>query len=369
MPFYSIVVNGAVLLVILAIVYRRRALKHVTYSRTFSRSAAYEGDRIEMVEVIENRKLLPVPWLRLESLLSRGLEFGRQANLDVSSGERLQNHLSLFSLRPYRRIVRRHDVRCARRGWYALNSATMTAGEPLGIVTVSRQFPLRLSLLVYPRIPPLRELPLPNHGWLGSLAVRRWVAEDPFLTNGVREYMPGDPLGNVHWKATARTGSLQVHRKSHSADHRLMICLNVEIDAFMWKTVTEPERIERAIRYAAAVADHALGSGVVAGLLSNGWLPGAAKSPVRVEPAGGAAQVETLLACLAKLQLETAANMAYLLEEEAERAGSRTDYLIITCHREEKLALAAARLQSLGHDVEWMDVPAETGGITVGFGG
>ncbi|MFC5702999.1 DUF58 domain-containing protein [Cohnella faecalis] len=369
MPFYLVIVNGMILLFILTYIYRRQALKNVTYARRFSRMTVYEGDRIEMVEEIENRKLLPVPWLRLESYMSRELKFDKQANLDINSGEMFQNHLSLFSLRPYRRIVRRHELRIAKRGLYSLNSATMTAGEPLGIVETSKQFPLTLSLLVYPLAIPLQELPLPNHSWLGNIVVRRWIVEDPFLTAGVREYAPGDSLSNINWKATARMGSLQIHRKDHTADHRLVICLNIEINPAMWRTVTEPERIERGIRYAASVAGHALKNGIETGFICNGWLHGETKAPIRVEPQGGSVQGEVILAALAKLQLETSSNMAYLLDEEAGRLSTRTDYLIITCHRDEKLVAAANRLRALGNGIEWMDIPADaTGGEAHEYG-
>ncbi|WP_276354594.1 DUF58 domain-containing protein [Cohnella caldifontis] len=361
MPFYWIVLDGLILLGILAYVYRKRALSRVTYSRGFDRTTAFEGELVEMVETIENRKLLPVPWLRLESLMPVALRFHRQSNLDIHAGEMFQNHLSLFSLRPYRRIVRRHEIRCAKRGFYALESATMTAGEPLGLVQASRRFAMEnLRLLVYPRLVPLREIPLPNHGWLGDLSVRRWIVEDPFLTAGIREYGPGDPLSRVHWKATARTGKLQVQVKGHTADHRLVLCLNVEINETMWKTVTDPERIEVGIRYAASIADDAIGRGMETGLLCNGWMLGEPKAPIRVEPAGGAVQLGALLTGLAKLQLESASNMAYLLEQEAERCPGRTDYLILTCHREEKLASAAERLRRMGNGVEWVIIP-ETG--------
>jgi uncharacterized protein (DUF58 family) len=364
MPFYLVVLYGILLLLVLGWIYRKRALKHVTYERYFSHSTAYEGDRIQLVERIANRKALPVPWLRLESLLSRDLVFGRQANFDVNSGEKYQNHLSLFSLRPYRQIVRRHEVLCSKRGVYTLPSATMTAGEPLGLVHVVKRFPLSLTLLVFPREVPYPDLPLPSHSWLGDLTVKRWIVQDPFLTAGVREYQSGDSFRSVNWKATARTGSMQVHRRDHTADHHLIICLNFEVTASMWNTVTQPERIELGIRYAATIAGYAISHGIETGLLCNGWEQGEAKIPVHIPPMGGALQHEQLLASLAKLELESAANMDYMLDRETEAGTTQTDFLIITCHRGDKLTAAAERIRRLGNGVDWLDIPEERGGIS-----
>ena len=53
-------------------------------------------------------------------------------------------------------------------------------------------------------------------GWpvVGSVNVPPWPAgtslEDPIRIAGARDYRPGDPLKRMHWKATARTGELQV---------------------------------------------------------------------------------------------------------------------------------------------------------------
>ena len=57
-----------------------------------------------MIERLTNGKILPVPWLRVESLLHTGLKFQSDANFDVSNGQFYQNHKSLFSLRGNRQL-------------------------------------------------------------------------------------------------------------------------------------------------------------------------------------------------------------------------------------------------------------------------
>ena len=188
MSLPGFIVFTGILLLLLSIIYQRNALKAVSYTRYFSTRAAYAGDNIEMVEEIINAKLLPLPWLRLESSIARGLEFGKQENLGIHTGEIYQNHISLFYLRGYRHIKRRHLVSCEKRGFYRLESVTMTTGDLFGISSAVQTFPLQLELLVYPTLLDLSELPLPVHSWLGELAVKRWIVEDPFLTAGIREY-------------------------------------------------------------------------------------------------------------------------------------------------------------------------------------
>lgn len=352
-----LIVSVAVIFGIVVLLYQSRALKGIRYDRFFSEQTVFEGDTVEMVEVIANAKLLPLSWLRLESSMSVALTFGQQSNLTIHAGDIYQNHSSLFYLRPYRQITRRHEIVCSRRGYYRLDSATMTTGDPMGFNRQYKQFPLNLELLVYPQILSLPELPLPNHSWLGELPVRRWIGEDPFLISGIRQYRPGDSLGNINWKATARTGELQVHHHDYTADHRLMICLNLEVSDSMWRTVTDPERIELGLRYAATVAEYAHRHGLSAGFLSNVCLADGPREPVRIAPAVSSDQLTLLLEAMARLVLDRTASMIRLLEMELAAGGTDMDYLIISCHQGEKLRELAEQLRLNGNGVEWMQIP------------
>ncbi|ASA21392.1 DUF58 domain-containing protein [Paenibacillus donghaensis] len=345
------------LLLAISIIYQRHALRSVSYARYFSHPAAFAGQEVEMVEEIVNRKLLPLPWLRLESSIETGLLFGAQDNLGISTGDIYQNHVSLFFLRSYRHIKRRHLITCERRGFYRLESVTMTTGDLFGLSRKTQTYPLQLTLLVYPQLLDLSELPLPVHSWLGELPVKRWIVEDPFLTSGIREYSAGDALGLVNWQATARTGTLQVHKKDYTADSRLIICLNIEISDSMWRTVTDVQRVEMGIRYAATVAEYALGHGIETGFICNGRLVGTgAADPVSEEPMG---RLEDFLELLAKLELDRTLPMGRLLLEQAEAGAADTDYLLISCHQGAELQEAAGVLMDQGNGVEWLIIPQQ----------
>lgn len=355
LPWFIIVT--ILLLFICALIYDRNALKSLSYSRYFSNTAAYEGESVEMIEEIINAKLLPLPWLRLESSISMGLKFGRQENLGISTGEISQNHISLFYLKSYRHIKRRHHVTCERRGLYHLESVTMTTGDLFGMSRKTKTFPLQLELMVYPLLLNLDDLPLPIHSWLGELPVKRWIVEDPFLTAGIREYSSGDSMGLVNWKATARTGTMQVHKKDYTADSRLVICLNVETSDSMWRTVTDVERIELGIRYAATIAEYAMQHGIETGFVCNGRVNyGGDSDPILVEPM---AQMEEFLEVLAKLSLDRTLPMSRLLEMEAENGVSDIDYLIISCHQGAELQVATEVLMQQGNGVEWLIIPEQ----------
>lgn len=330
----------------------RFGMRGMTYRRYFRVPTCYQGEEIEMVERIANRKLLPMPWLRLEALIHAGLEFRAQQNLDISSGSLFQNHKSFFSLMPYTQITRRHRILCRKRGCYRLNSATMTYGDVLGIGKRSIQLEVDAELLVYPEPIPMEEVPLPSRSWQGDVVVRRWLLPDPFLIAGVRDYRYGDPLNSINWKATARTGRLQVHQHDYTADPRLIIYVNVEDHAKMWNQVNDEDMIERGIAYAATIARYALEQGLSVGFGTNAYDIDAPKLPVRVEPGSGAAQLKLLQDSMARLVVARSIPFDAFLEEEADRLVADSDILLISAYVSDKMVEPIERLRRSGNTVD-----------------
>ena len=60
-------------------------------------------------------------------------------------------------------------------------------------------------------------------------------------------------MKNINWKASARFGTLQVNQYDPTAQHRLMILLNVDTKLNQWTVTDEPERIEYGISVAATL--------------------------------------------------------------------------------------------------------------------
>ena len=353
MAFHFILLTFVLLMLLQAIFFRRIGLVRIRYDRRLSARSCFQDDEIEMVETIENRKWLPVPWLRVESQIPAGLRFGSQANLDISSGSIYQNHKSLFSLMPYTRITRRHTVKCAKRGYYRAESVTMTAGDLFGFASTARRIELGFELIVYPKPLLPEEWDLPTHSWMGEAVVRRWIVDDPFLIAGTREYRYGDPLKGINWKASARTGKLQVHKRDYSADHRLMIVLNVEDHEGMWSVATDDELVEYGLSAAAGMARHAVENGLEAGFAANAAEAGRAgeEQPAYVEPDAGQPHLMAIFESMARLKTERLLPLHELLALIGERLVSRTDIAVLTSYENERIAEAARNLEQQGHAV------------------
>lgn len=343
-------------------VFQLFVLRRIKYERHFKVKACYSGDQVELIEEMSNAKWLPVPWLRVESQLSSHLHFQQLENLSVSSGHLYQNHKSFFSLSPYTKITRKHRMICANRGWYKLQTVTLTGGDLLGLSSTSEQILLSGELIVYPKPAHVPVQELPYHSWQGDHSVRRWIISDPFVIAGVREYQAGDTYKQINWKATAKTGLLQVQQHDFTADRRLMIYLNVDDTEGMWRSVTDIALIERGIEWAAGSAEAVIQQGMEVGFAANMPISGMRES-VHIEPRGGHEHLMEIFEAMAKLELERTELFYQMLEREALSGSSERDVLMITSYWNEALEQQAEQLRYNGNAVAvWLLTDKARGG-------
>ena len=329
-------------------------LKALYYNRHFDRKHAFEGDKAALVEVIKNIKPLPVPWLRAESRISKNLQFaGEDAEREINAE---QYHKSIFFLPPFSQIQRKHDLVCAKRGAYLLGNVSVTTGDLLCAAKKSKQFAGDCSLIVYPRLLSDSELDATSSRFLGELMVKRWIMPDPFLTSGVRGYQSGDPVRDIHWRASARLGDLQVKVRDYTADPRMMVVLNVQTSENQWGELMEAEQeaIEQGIRIAATLCLRALSMGVEAGFATNGCLMGEAGQglPVIVPSKRHAAQQEILLDTMARVLIHRELTFPTCLDALSHLRGE--DILILSTYESEAIDLRAKQLRMRGNAVTFL---------------
>ena len=331
--------------------FSRFGLARLTYQRQFSQRLVQEGEEVEMIEVLTNRKAFWVPWLRIESRMATGLHFGAQRNLDVT-GDLF--HTSVFFLMPFSRVRRRHKVQCLHRGYYPLCSITMTSGDLLGLHLTGEEMDLDCELLVYPKLLPKDSLSLPSSKWQGEAVVRRWIQPDPFLVNGIRDYQAGDSLRDVHWAATARTGNLQVKTHDFTADPKLWVLLNIQLTGRQWGEISpdQKELVEGGLRVAATLIDEGLKQGMEVGFATNAMQSGAPREQPVIQPQGaGGQQWRLLMETLARLRLTVRVFMPTFLDEFVSTRPSGQEFVIVTSYWDEALEQRAEALRHMGNEV------------------
>lgn len=349
MWIYKLILAAIIIILIESWLTMKFGLSRVTIERSFDTLHANFGQSIHLIERISNRKLIPIPWLKVESRIDGGLQFGLQEDMNILQGE---FHISIFTMLPYTRITRTHNVKCRRRGYYYLKSAALTARSITGSISSMKDETTDARLYVFPQLLTLPEMHLPSHSWQGDRVVRRWILEDPFIRSGIREYTPSDPMKNINWKASARFGALQVNQYDPTARHRLMILLNVDTKATQWTITSEPERVEYGISVIATILEYAFKNMIEAGFGSNGFLKDMEKEPIRIEPTTGKQHQLTLFENLARLTILRSISFNTLLERELERNPNNMDYLLVTAVTDPDMEDRIHLLRAKGNAVE-----------------
>jgi uncharacterized protein (DUF58 family) len=257
--------------------------------------------------------------------LSDLLHFSGGIEVSENLGHSLVNNLAIG---PYGEVERTYALTAVQRGVYTLGPAEVETGDLFGVFRHKSTLGNRLEVIVYPRIFRPEEIGLPFRESLGEVMARRTLYEDPTLIAGSREYRRGDPLRRVHWKATARTGELQVRFNDPSTTAKLMIVLNLNTFQHVWQGV-ELERMESSIDVAASLALWALRKRFVVGLRSNGVVAGAEETP-RIAPSAHPKQETHLLEHLARLSFSGRYSPEEILRDETRRLAEGSSLIFVT---------------------------------------
>jgi len=142
------------------------------------------------------------------------------------------------------------------RGLYRQDAFRIVTRFPFGFLQKAHRVELRTEVLVYPSVEPTREFVeiLPGlQGAMESLAKGR--GQDLYA---LRDYVPTDSARHVHWKASARLGSLMVREFTREEDARVLLVLDPHISTQAIGAVPQiaADRFERAVTLCAGVAWH-----------------------------------------------------------------------------------------------------------------
>jgi len=349
-----VVLIMTVLYMVQRIVYSKFGLRSVSYERTFSSSRLHAGQTVWMNEKIANRKRLPLPWLRVESLLPAQLVFKqREADMSIHRGDQLQNHASLFSIPSYTEIVRKHEIICPQRGRYRITSYTLSSGDIVGMVGKAIKQSANCEVVVYPRLKSLSDFPLDARKYLQSMrSMNSPIMEDHYYVAGIRPYRQGDSFRMVNWNATAKSGELLVHKRESMQDNDLTILLNAELLDAAHNVRITPEDFEEALSYAASAAQYVISGGGKVGFIYNGAAEGNEGMIFRVPARSGAAHMNRLLEAMSGFQPVTTLGLSYLLEQLINERVRGLNYMLVSAFVDQKQDRLIRQLRNQGNTVE-----------------
>lgn len=204
--------------------YKRRWKDDLTIRIEYNRTYANIGDTLELTEVVENRKRLPLPVLCVKFMTSKSFEFERSASAAISDHYYRND---AFSIPGSQQIIRKLPFRVTKRGYYKIDSVHLVARDLFLIKTYATIEENAAFLYVYPRLLTRhRELHLANT-IIGDILTRS-LYTDPLSFRGIRDYHSGDSMRYINWKSTAKNETLQVNTFYDTQQAHVALFVNLD---------------------------------------------------------------------------------------------------------------------------------------------
>ncbi len=350
----------------------RNWIEQLSAERSTNQQTADVGDIVSVAVEVKNSGKMTVGWVLIEDLLPRSaLRFDPPA---------LQIHnkrLKLAKIEGNSKVRMDYQLECNRRGYYQIGPTVLETGDLFGLHRRYKVGSEPSYLLVYPEVVPIEGYDIATARPIGEIRLTHRMFEDPTRIAGVREYMAGDALNRISWRATARTGELQSKVYQPSCIAGATILLDFHKDSF--KPENEPFRSEIAITAAASLANAVYQMGQQVGLVTNcrdaadrirteGWdrdyrSREAAQEaagmqdesdrlrPVIVQTRRGPEQFQSILENLARAELSDGLTLPQLVLETEGRMPRDASVIAIISSLTAEAALALSELHRRGFAV------------------
>jgi uncharacterized protein (DUF58 family) len=192
-----------------------------------------------------------------------------------------------------------------KRGQLTCLGTRMASKYPFGLLTRFTTLICQCPVVIYPALGALTTHMVPSsrqHDFhMGLTQPRYRGTSDEFYA--LREYRPGDNPRLIHWKRSARLGSLIVREMSQYSPNRLTVILDTYLPA------KDPHQLflfEQMVSFGATVLCHTLEKGYRAGLVCSG------APPMMVPPLAGREAQHRMLRTLSSVEPQFGSSLADL---------------------------------------------------------
>ena len=248
---YLLVYTAAAGLIAALVAARRR--RPLTAVRSELPARAREGQSLPVELTVTARRRL-TSFVLVERLAER---LGGDVRLPVGSAA------------PGREVVHAYRLRPRLRGVYEVGPLVARWSDPLGLSEGEQVLAPAVKLIVHPSTELVHDRPL-SRKWedppIRPPQTKPWPSGLEFY--GMRDYVPGDDLRRVVWRAVARTGRLLVREYEQGITDRVSVLVDTDT---AWHRPGEPsDTFEAAVRVAASAGVAHLREGFTVSLESNG---------------------------------------------------------------------------------------------------
>ena len=223
--FFSLILLAAV-----EYLSRRGDLRKLTVEFSIDSTLTEPDEKVTLRFTVRNESRWPVLYAGLMILLDQNLrvceekDWMRRHMPSGGSGSRIQYH---FYLLPGKTYSDKFRITCGKRGAYQVGHYYMSRGDFLGLNPVTDGAYTGLRLVCTAKRCGIPEMDT-RGGMLGENPIRRFILEDPCILRGYREYTGQEPMKQISWTQTAKTGELTVRQNDFIIDRNVAVLVNLE---------------------------------------------------------------------------------------------------------------------------------------------
>jgi uncharacterized protein (DUF58 family) len=201
----------------------------------------FAGQQVRAAVELHNEKLtLPSFSLRVEAVTGK----------ESPAAALLETPVYFAYLAKQERVHQSVPMTFPRRGVYRQDAFRIVTRFPFGFLQKAHRLSLKTEAFVYPSVEPTQEFLEILPGLEGAL-------ESPSKGRGqdlhaLRDYVPTDSARHVHWKASARLGTLMVREFAREDDCRVLLVLDPYASVTK-NQLTAAAQLEAANRFDRAV--------------------------------------------------------------------------------------------------------------------
>ena len=230
--FYTALIVPLVAFVYLLYVFRRFKV-----SQNLTSHHVVKGEAIPYSYSVANHDIIPYA----------GVKVGFFDDYSYISGEDGGEECLL----PGEKRQRDSELFCLYKGEYKVGIKKVTITDFLSMFRLSYKLPRPLKIKVYPRVIELDSFSLEDD----TAGKRENTANTNDIPDAlVRDYVSGDPIKRIHWKATAREGKLMTRKYTGEPKEEISIVFDTSV--FSKKPGERLEAEDKLIEAVIAVANY-----------------------------------------------------------------------------------------------------------------
>lgn len=224
------------------------------FSQRTARGYAYVGDEIDIKTMVYNEGILPIPYIEINNNMIRYITGTAPVN-------------NVVSLAPFDSRSVLEKIKCKYRGYYSFGPVNICLSDVFGLFTWTKKIDCEGALSVYPRVAALERFNIRPMQMFGTITTKQKANEDYSSISDIKKYYPGDNYKKIHWKVSAKKGSLYVKNFDMSGSSEAYIFLNLYFNDY--NDIYRADIEEKAVEGAAAIIHYMLSRNINTGMYAN----------------------------------------------------------------------------------------------------